>query len=360
VPKIFGYVVAAVLVWMTAGGCQTSSPPSGSEVKDLFGRVQVGMDRQAVEKLLGAPTLFASAGDTTWYLPPPDIGPNESPYAPGSIGIIYSSDGKVVRKELNPQAGRTPGAPVDPVVSVGMTHDQAIAALQQVRAVPFSCTYEIKHPSPSFKAEWFTLPDGLTVQLFSDKKDNALSITVTDVAICNSTLLFCCTGETWYHLQTLRLPAAERTLDEPKTWSYESSMERPVGAYLWQGMSESAAQAMLSRATLKLLTDAPGLTDLPPGRWLRYGLRSLDDNIEIALNFDGQAGREGTLRLILVSAIRRQTGESPAKRVRIECQFVDLGEPLAKLWYRLFDDPWTWKPGKEAEKAALIAKGQQR
>jgi hypothetical protein len=37
------------------------------------------------------------------YLPPPGVASHESPYAPGSIGIVYTTDGKVARKELNPQ-----------------------------------------------------------------------------------------------------------------------------------------------------------------------------------------------------------------------------------------------------------------
>ena len=72
--------------------------------RDLFARIQTGMSRSEVDALLGPPTLpQLSADDDVWYLPPPQIELHESPYAPGTIGIRFASDGRVASKRLNPQ-----------------------------------------------------------------------------------------------------------------------------------------------------------------------------------------------------------------------------------------------------------------
>ncbi|MBI3985439.1 MAG: hypothetical protein HY343_00840 [Lentisphaerae bacterium] len=76
----------------------------GARVPELFTKIEVGMDRTSVESVLGKPTMPAlSEGQTIWYLPAPTIAAHASPYAPGSIGIVYDRNGKVTKKELNPQ-----------------------------------------------------------------------------------------------------------------------------------------------------------------------------------------------------------------------------------------------------------------
>ena len=87
-----------LVVWT---GCMWSAP----KALDEYVRINLGMERAAVEKRLGKPVgeAFSSGGKTTWYLAPPVIARYESPYAPGSIGIVYTKDGKVQDKDLNPQ-----------------------------------------------------------------------------------------------------------------------------------------------------------------------------------------------------------------------------------------------------------------
>src|ERR1035437_3620128 len=90
-----------VFVWLVAG---CAHPRGQSSPRDLFSRIEIGMDRAKVEALLGAPTVLQISPDTdVWYLPPPRLEPYESPYAPGTIGIAYTPEGIVASKRLNPQ-----------------------------------------------------------------------------------------------------------------------------------------------------------------------------------------------------------------------------------------------------------------
>jgi hypothetical protein len=76
--------------------------------REMFDRVQVGMMRSEVDALLGSPRSpqLSLEGDA-WYLPPPQIELWESPFAPGTIGIRFTADGKVASKRFNSQ-GRQP------------------------------------------------------------------------------------------------------------------------------------------------------------------------------------------------------------------------------------------------------------
>ena len=72
--------------------------------RDLFAKIQTGMSRSEVDALLGLQTIpQLSPDDDAWYLPPPRIELHESPFAPGTIGIRFTSDGRVASKRLNPQ-----------------------------------------------------------------------------------------------------------------------------------------------------------------------------------------------------------------------------------------------------------------
>ena len=71
---------------------------------DLFAKIQTGMSRSEVDALLGPPTVPQPSPDgDAWYLPPPKIEPHESPFALGTIGVRFGSDGRVVSKRMNPQ-----------------------------------------------------------------------------------------------------------------------------------------------------------------------------------------------------------------------------------------------------------------
>ncbi len=108
-------LLAAILA---VGACSTNVPKQGLrkiDAHEAFARIEIGSSRIAVEDMLGAPVMFDigrvaefNDGKDVWYLPPPELGPADSPWGPGSI-LIHFEDGRVVGKELNPYVRRHPG-----------------------------------------------------------------------------------------------------------------------------------------------------------------------------------------------------------------------------------------------------------
>jgi len=95
--------VSAILfgAWLVVGCAHTRQAASPSE---LYGKIQIGMSRPEVDALLGAPTVSQLTPDgDAWYLPPPRIELYESPFAPGTIGVRFTANGRVASKRLNPQ-----------------------------------------------------------------------------------------------------------------------------------------------------------------------------------------------------------------------------------------------------------------
>lgn len=99
--------------------CQQADAPG-----EMFQKVKVGMLRAEVDARLGPPVQVSSSAPVwntapvpfavfveAWYLPPPELGPVDSPYAPGTIGVTFTADGKVVSKRLNPQYRGADAAP---------------------------------------------------------------------------------------------------------------------------------------------------------------------------------------------------------------------------------------------------------
>ena len=96
--------VSAILMcaWLAAGCAHTHRDTS---VRELFAKIQIGMSRSQVDALLGPPTAPQLSPDAdAWYLPSPRIKSHESPFAPGTIGIRFTDEGRVASKTLNPQA----------------------------------------------------------------------------------------------------------------------------------------------------------------------------------------------------------------------------------------------------------------
>ena len=94
-------MVAMVFSAWVVIGCAHKQQAAPSQ---LFAKIQLGMSRSEVDALLGPPVVpqLSPDGDA-WYLPPPRIEPHESPFAHGTIGVRFGSDGRVVSKRLNPQ-----------------------------------------------------------------------------------------------------------------------------------------------------------------------------------------------------------------------------------------------------------------
>src|SRR5436309_2498158 len=99
--KYFSLMCAAFLsAWLSGCAHQEAS----ASPRDLFAKVQIGMPRLQVDALLGAPSVPQLSPDQdAWYLPPPRIEFHESPFAPGTIGVRFTADGRVASKRLNPQ-----------------------------------------------------------------------------------------------------------------------------------------------------------------------------------------------------------------------------------------------------------------
>ena len=100
-----GFVILA-LAGQGLPGCAHHPPPSARE---LFDAIQVGMPCSEVEARLGPPVQRYSTvlppmiGDEAWYLPPPELGPVDSPWGCGTILIEYTAENRVASKKFNPQ-----------------------------------------------------------------------------------------------------------------------------------------------------------------------------------------------------------------------------------------------------------------
>lgn len=97
--------------------------PAGTTTQ-RFHEIPIGAREAEVEALLGAPLLRYVSAETplpatvdAWYLPPPPLGPVDSPWGPGSIVVTYGSDGRVVGKRLNPHVRDAEPAATPPTTS---------------------------------------------------------------------------------------------------------------------------------------------------------------------------------------------------------------------------------------------------
>ena len=100
----YSKLIGAVLVLIAAMAVGCAHKERASSPSELVAKIHAGMSRAEVDALLGAPSVPASGPeDEVWYLPPPRIGRQESPFAPGTIGIRFDAEGKVTGKRLNPQ-----------------------------------------------------------------------------------------------------------------------------------------------------------------------------------------------------------------------------------------------------------------
>lgn len=120
----------AVLFVCLPAACVTTPARTTTQ---RFHDIRLGASEAEVEALLGAPLLrYVSAEPPlpatvdAWYLPPPPLGPVDSPWGPGSIVVTYASDGRVVAKRLNPHvrepeaaAANAAAEPADEPVRIG-------------------------------------------------------------------------------------------------------------------------------------------------------------------------------------------------------------------------------------------------
>jgi len=96
----------------------------------------------------------------------------------------------------------------DPELKVGMVYDEAIRMLEAEDAAIFNCGYSfiIQEGKESHEEHsWYTLPTGLSVVITGDKENKSVQLKVVKLEVCNSSMLFCCKGESWYPVEVLKL-----------------------------------------------------------------------------------------------------------------------------------------------------------
>lgn len=253
---------------------------------------------------------------------------------------------------------------------LGMAHADALRQLKDVGAKPFPCSYKFgsgsspDQPRPYFEYGWFTLPNGMSVEIHSDKNGENDERLVTSLQVCNSTMLFSCKGEIWYSVKSINLADEVTTVDSPSVWMESEEKSREVTALLAKGMPFSKSRKILEAAGLKPLpVDDTWLGQMPKGgKWERYSMKSRDEDCELILHFEEEnPGPDTKLKLMLVEATKPKEKDNEAVRYKIECEFLDLKEPLRKEWHWAFGESWAWKPGeKEDSVLQKAAKGQRR
>jgi hypothetical protein len=124
-PASASALLAALILLPLMPGCappaqpQAKTPLKPKTPRALYQQITNGMTRIQVEQLLGDANssfytdnlppwnLLITAenlpGFSAWYLPAPKLERNESPYAFGSIKILYDTNFVVLGKQLNPQ-----------------------------------------------------------------------------------------------------------------------------------------------------------------------------------------------------------------------------------------------------------------
>ncbi len=253
------------------------------------------------------------------------------------------------QKPAHQETGETENNPN--VLKVGMIYQAAIEQLGKAGAEVFVCSYgmgmQFDPNKPSYTTwGWYTLPDGLSVWIIGDKENKSDALKITGLKLCNSTMLFCCKGESWYRVDSINLANGKSIISGLK------------GNKIHKGMEAHMAAAVIKRANLTQLDgDANWLCQFPErGRWLRY---ALPEKMELILNIE-QEGEGEFVRLILVEATVPAEQDEPEKMCKVECELLDLDKPLREDWCWAFGEGWEWKPGEEDRHSKTAKRGQAR
>ncbi|MCX6921744.1 MAG: hypothetical protein NT154_00770 [Verrucomicrobia bacterium] len=199
----------------------------------------------------------------------------------------------------------------------------------------------------------------MSVEIHGDKQSKDQELLVTYLAICNSTMLFCCKGETWYKVDSVSLLVDTPSIQNPRVADADSP---PVGPYLLKGMSvTNVMQALAAVGARQLPVSGAWLAEMPRiGRWQRYVLEGHRD-VELILNYGNtEAPSRDALRLILVEATTPKGQDGLAVRYKVECEMLDLNAPLKNRWHWAFGSAWAWKPGQADRTGRMKSAGQRR
>jgi hypothetical protein len=199
----------------------------------------------------------------------------------------------------------------------------------------------------------------MSVEIHGDKQRKDQELLVTYLAVCNSTMLFCCKGETWYNVDSVSLLADTPSIQNPRAAAGDSP---PVGPYLLKGMPGTNVMQVLDAVGAKQLPVSEAwLAGMPrTGRWERCVLEGHRD-MELILNYgDEEAPLGHGLRLILVEVTRPKGKDGQAVRYKVECEMLDLSAPLREDWHWAFGPAWSWKPGEADLTGRMKSAGQRR
>ncbi len=224
-------------------------------------------------------------------------------------------------------------------LEVGMSYDEAMSRLEEVGAKNFLCSYEMdidmKKPMSWSGSIYKILPNGMSLHIVGRKQAEGEELKVTSISVCNSSSLFCCKGESWYGVSGIHLDRDKVRFAGLK------------GNYIIKNMPAADARTAIKRAGLKKLNAA--------GDWERYALAGSGGRVLVMI-CEGD-GADETIATILVEAAKPR---EPDKTYKIECEMLNLAEPLRDdaLW--AFGDRWSWRPRNEKERKRMLECGQAR
>jgi len=263
----------------------------------------------------------------------------------------------------NPPDGEGKPAARPLKVAVGGNYDDAESSIKASGGEPFLCSYSysLDPQRPFLTYSWHTLPNGMSVQLIADKDKPRDPLRITRIAICNSTMLFCCKGETWYSVKEVKLHGQQVELKDlaiGTLWEGERPEEQDKRLiFVHKGMrSEHFSRALLSAGIKELPLADEKRAELPSqGHWRRYDLGEARELLVQLVDEDGEPPR---IAVFVVEATTEQRQATPGKRTRVECELLNLHQPLRVGWSWAFGEKWSWKP--DIESGRVKSAGQAR
>ena len=248
-------------------------------------------------------------------------------------------------------------------LEAGTPYSSAMAALRRSGASEFACSYRYffppDKPRPFFRYAWYTLRNGMSIEVNGDRKTNGEQLRLTSIEVCNSTILFCCKGETWYKLQAAGIDGERSVLTGLVRRSQDDGdAEEDQCSFIYKGMSTPDAEAALEAVGAREARLADELKNTLADRdnWRQYGLGGR----HILLHCGTPDGDAPVLREIVVSAQKPASGGSAAADYWIEFEVLDLQRPLGERWHCAFDDKCAWRPGGQHSRDWLRRSGQRR
>jgi hypothetical protein len=228
-------------------------------------------------------------------------------------------------------------------IFLGLEYDIAVDKLRRSGATEFVSGYRKASTKRNFVYGWYTLANGMTLAIEGSSKDESRTAVIDSLAVCNSTTLFCSKGETWYEISEIKF---DRDYVE---------LRGLQGSFIHIGMSSEG----LEDSSKRLVISSQMLKRLPQGGdWLRLGVSS-----EVELLIQIENGRVS--RLVFDAGAPADPPQIPehirqaARRFLIECQLLNLDQPLKTGWSGALMDEQQWDPSNP-DKSRLSNKSGHR